>query len=665
MIEHKKLQRKVIGRSAESSHTPLMASRSSFSPQPVTTFQTVAKSPATTQQSPDSPEQTSEKIAQDTQSICLGHDFSKIPILPKLTVSQSDDPYEREADAVAERVMQMPEPAIRASAAPIQGFLGHDFGKVSILPKFLTNHPEGAFFQQVVQRKCASCEAEEEETVQRMSDGTAHAQPGFESQLTDSKGKGNPLPNEVRSFMEPRFGVDFSQVNVHTDATAMQMNRELNAQAFTHKQDIYFSSGKSPSNDALTAHELTHVVQQTNSTQRKLTTNQLKHQRNQELDQTTNEENTGSSEPTIHLARQTSQIVEQQKYPASQDEDILMRSPESDNNPGSQVAPPEAGAQLPQPQSEVANSFSQLLEEWRDAGLLDPPFRPEDVPAIPSIPNAQAQTGDSEASGVVAGGAAPVLSPVPTGSAPWRPTVIPGGGGAPTSSPVPASGGMGGLARWLGPIGIFLTILLTPTPTAPPWMDELNPITHGSYRSPEEYEWVRRLNGPQIEYLQQLHAARNLEPDPAVDSESDPFATPQPLPAPAPDSQDEEVPCFSAPVPRLGGNPLANAYATKVTGTTLDYFVRTPQGLSINYDGLSPGTTNVWEAKRGYGWFHNPQKRSLTDRKLGEWDAQKNRGLAVATSCNYVHLWAVSERSVATLMNARWGGIPPVLHIPR
>jgi hypothetical protein len=63
--------------------------------------------------------------------------------------------------------------------------------------------------------------------------------------------------------MEPRFGADFSQVRVHTGSDAVQMNREVNAQAFAHGQDIYFGAGKAPAKDALTAHELTHVVQQT------------------------------------------------------------------------------------------------------------------------------------------------------------------------------------------------------------------------------------------------------------------------------------------------------------------------------------------------------------------------------------------------------------------
>jgi hypothetical protein len=67
--------------------------------------------------------------------------------------------------------------------------------------------------------------------------------------------------------MEPRFGADFSQVRVHTDSQAVQMNQAVGAQAFTHGSDIYFGAGKSPGISDLTAHELTHVVQQTGRVQ--------------------------------------------------------------------------------------------------------------------------------------------------------------------------------------------------------------------------------------------------------------------------------------------------------------------------------------------------------------------------------------------------------------
>jgi hypothetical protein len=62
--------------------------------------------------------------------------------------------------------------------------------------------------------------------------------------------------------MEPRFGADFSNIKVHTDSNAVQMNKEVGAQAFAHGGDIYFGAGSSPGNNELTAHELTHTIQQ-------------------------------------------------------------------------------------------------------------------------------------------------------------------------------------------------------------------------------------------------------------------------------------------------------------------------------------------------------------------------------------------------------------------
>ncbi|MBD2066459.1 DUF4157 domain-containing protein [Leptolyngbya sp. FACHB-671] len=107
-------------------------------------------------------------------------------------------------------------------------------------------------------------EVQTKPALQRSPDGSLRADSSIESRLNSSKGGGSPLPEEVRSFMEPRFGADFSQVRVHTGSEAVQMSQAIGAQAFTHGNDIYFGAGKSPANSDLTAHELTHVVQQTN-----------------------------------------------------------------------------------------------------------------------------------------------------------------------------------------------------------------------------------------------------------------------------------------------------------------------------------------------------------------------------------------------------------------
>ena len=124
--------------------------------------------------------------------------------------------------------------------------------------------PDGNLF---IQREAAPDEEELQmkttSSVQRAGDGGLTASNDISSQLNSRRGGGSPLGDNVRSFMEPRFGVDFSNVNVHTDGEAVQMTKAVGAQAFAYGSDVYFGAGKSPGNNELTAHELTHVVQQT------------------------------------------------------------------------------------------------------------------------------------------------------------------------------------------------------------------------------------------------------------------------------------------------------------------------------------------------------------------------------------------------------------------
>ncbi|MFJ1811227.1 DUF4157 domain-containing protein [Streptomyces sp. NPDC088157] len=71
---------------------------------------------------------------------------------------------------------------------------------------------------------------------------------------------GRPLDAPVRAEMESRFGTDFSDVRLHTDAVARQSAKEVGALAYTSGSSIVLGEGVT---DAHTlAHELTHVVQQ-------------------------------------------------------------------------------------------------------------------------------------------------------------------------------------------------------------------------------------------------------------------------------------------------------------------------------------------------------------------------------------------------------------------
>jgi hypothetical protein len=119
---------------------------------------------------------------------------------------------------------------------------------------------------QVVQAKCTECR--EEEKVQRQGAGAGPMTvPGSVQQTLEAgTGGGQTMQPALRDEMESAFGSDFSAVRVHTGPSADRLNRDLNARAFTYGTDVYFNSGEyRPDTDAgkhLLAHELTHVVQQ-------------------------------------------------------------------------------------------------------------------------------------------------------------------------------------------------------------------------------------------------------------------------------------------------------------------------------------------------------------------------------------------------------------------
>ena len=77
---------------------------------------------------------------------------------------------------------------------------------------------------------------------------------------------GAPLDQAARSFMEMRFGQDFSRVRVHADSNAAASAKAIDAAAYTVGRDIVFGSNRyapaTPAGRHLIAHELTHVIQQ-------------------------------------------------------------------------------------------------------------------------------------------------------------------------------------------------------------------------------------------------------------------------------------------------------------------------------------------------------------------------------------------------------------------
>ena len=127
---------------------------------------------------------------------------------------------------------------------------------------------QGKFIQRQMKREeVARRQPDEEEYLQDRENATApEVTPSVEGSINSMKGGGRPLAEAERSFFEPRFGVDFSSVRIHTNSSAGKLANQLGAQAFTVGGDVYFGEGQydpgSTQGKRLIGHELTHVVQQ-------------------------------------------------------------------------------------------------------------------------------------------------------------------------------------------------------------------------------------------------------------------------------------------------------------------------------------------------------------------------------------------------------------------
>lgn len=140
----------------------------------------------------------------------------------RLSVGARDDPLEREADRVADQVAAGPAaPSLRAAWPQVQ------------------------------------------RSAQGPADA-AQAAPASVGRVL--AGPGEALEPALGRDMAQRFGHDFSRVRVHCDAAAGQSAREVGAHAYTLGAHVVFGAGRfAPATQAgrwLLAHELTHVVQQ-------------------------------------------------------------------------------------------------------------------------------------------------------------------------------------------------------------------------------------------------------------------------------------------------------------------------------------------------------------------------------------------------------------------
>jgi len=143
-------------------------------------------------------------------------------IQTKVAIGAAHDVYEQEADRVADQIMRMPD-----------------------------------LSTQVDPRQFAT-----DINIRRRESNDSSASIS-EADIQVSQHGGQPLSPATRAFMESRFGADFGHVRLHTDEHSHQTASQIQARAFTYGHHIWLGKGESEQNKHLMAHELTHVMQQT------------------------------------------------------------------------------------------------------------------------------------------------------------------------------------------------------------------------------------------------------------------------------------------------------------------------------------------------------------------------------------------------------------------
>lgn len=164
--------------------------------------------------------------------------LARTGIQPALLISQPGDASEAEADRVADRVVAMRDPP----AAPARG------GDLQRSPLIVQRAPN---------RAAAPAPQPAAENV---------ADAATEAAVKEELSGGAPMAADVNGFFSRRFGANFGDVRIHTDAKAANLATRLGARAFTYGRHVFFNAGQynpdSEDGTKLIAHELAHTIQQ-------------------------------------------------------------------------------------------------------------------------------------------------------------------------------------------------------------------------------------------------------------------------------------------------------------------------------------------------------------------------------------------------------------------
>lgn len=445
------------------------------------------------------------------------------------------------------------------------------------------------------------------DTVTPQIEGSPIEAPPIVQQALASPGR--PLENTTRLFFETRWERDFSAVRLHTDNVAAESARALSARAYTVGSNIVFAAGEyAPATNTgrrLIAHELAHVLQQATSGTRV------------------------SRRPTpVRVA------------PTPPRAPPVLLSPRV----GTEPAVPDTGARyLPAPGD---TSLEAILERARLQAIRERNVEQLERPAAvlsrggssPDFVEIWGRHSAMDADGQQFSYRSRVFHVLD--AIVWRVS------GAQTTRDLlrilweldPAI-----VPRLLPGNRSAAPLPLGPDPDAPIFPTNVDPT--GTIR---------------FAVFLQAVATRGIQlPDPRTSVI--PLVKVESLMNPVPERR--EGACDVASVPRAGGHPPHDSYATAVTGSKLDYLIRSPEGLDCQTDGIDKNGI-TWEVKTGHKILTEMRVASVSPEVLHQIadriEEQRVRCLYATSRCGYRYRYAFADPSVRDFFGALWNGRPPV-----
>lgn len=231
--------------------------------------------------------------------------YARRLVQAKVAVGPAGDSLEHEADSVAQRVTsggtvdsaslssvsgQKTQQAEAKKALPTaddtQGRLPEPVKKpekkpddIPTVAQKMTKKPPDMAAQQVQKAEAKNApgtgaqQANSQVTEAAKDSDTAQdprAMDDAAEQAIAQKGPGRPLNPATRQTLSERMQVDLEHVRIHDGPEAHEACRALHARAFTHGSDIWLATGETDTDIELMAHEVTHVIQQTDHVHRKV-----------------------------------------------------------------------------------------------------------------------------------------------------------------------------------------------------------------------------------------------------------------------------------------------------------------------------------------------------------------------------------------------------------